>query len=97
MQNLFFFRRLTELVLHRKFLGKGSQSYHQSLSKNFTEYFIGYKVGRVDQAETALGAEMRMAADKSKGKVSEGKGTEKIVRRFVSFLLCFVLIILLCA
>lgn len=41
----------------------------------------GYKVGRVDQAETALGAEMRMAADKSKGKVSEDKGKEKIVRR----------------
>ncbi|GLB42318.1 putative DNA mismatch repair [Lyophyllum shimeji] len=41
----------------------------------------GYKVGRVDQAETALGAEMRMAADKSKGKVSTDKGKEKIVRR----------------
>lgn len=47
------------------------------------EDVIGYKVGRVDQAETALGAEMRMAADKSKGKVSEDKGKEKIVRRFV--------------
>jgi len=43
--------------------------------------YIGYKVGRVDQAETALGAEMRMAADKSKGKVSEDKGKDKIVRR----------------
>ncbi|KAF8889581.1 DNA mismatch repair protein msh6 [Infundibulicybe gibba] len=41
----------------------------------------GYKVGRVDQAETALGAEMRMAADKSKGKASQDKGKEKIVRR----------------
>ena len=42
----------------------------------------GYKVGRVDQAETALGAEMRMASDKKSGK---GKATEKdkIVRRFV--------------
>jgi hypothetical protein len=47
----------------------------------------GYKVGRVDQAETALGAEMRMAAEKSKGKVSEDKGKDKIVRRFVSLLL----------
>ncbi|KAJ7632274.1 muts domain V-domain-containing protein [Roridomyces roridus] len=41
----------------------------------------GYKVGRVDQAETALGAEMRLKADKSKGKVSADKGKEKIVRR----------------
>ncbi|KAF5379188.1 hypothetical protein D9615_005989 [Tricholomella constricta] len=48
-----------------KFLGKGTR----------------YKVGRVDQAETALGAEMRMAADKSKGKVSADKGKDKIVRR----------------
>jgi hypothetical protein len=43
----------------------------------------GYKVGRVDQAETALGAEMRLAADKSKGKVSADKGKDKIVRRCV--------------
>ncbi|KAJ7702418.1 DNA mismatch repair protein msh6 [Mycena rosella] len=43
--------------------------------------FLGYKVGRVDQAETALGAEMRVKADKSKGKVSTDKGKEKIVRR----------------
>jgi DNA mismatch repair ATPase MutS len=43
---------------------------------------IGYKVGRVDQAETALGAEMRLAAAKSKGNVSEDKVKEKIVRRF---------------
>ncbi|KAJ7273346.1 muts domain V-domain-containing protein [Mycena rebaudengoi] len=41
----------------------------------------GYKVGRVDQAETALGAEMRMKADKSKGKVSADKNKDKIVRR----------------
>ncbi|KAI0319317.1 muts domain V-domain-containing protein [Amylostereum chailletii] len=41
----------------------------------------GYKVGRVDQAETALGAEMRMAANKSKGKASADKGKDKIVRR----------------
>ncbi|KAJ6618260.1 muts domain V-domain-containing protein [Mycena sp. CBHHK59/15] len=41
----------------------------------------GYKVGRVDQAETALGAEMRVKADKSKGKVSTDKSKEKIVRR----------------
>ncbi|KAF8184994.1 muts domain V-domain-containing protein [Mycena galopus ATCC 62051] len=41
----------------------------------------GYKVGRVDQAETALGAEMRVKADKSKGKVAADKNKEKIVRR----------------
>ncbi|TFK38050.1 DNA mismatch repair protein msh6 [Crucibulum laeve] len=41
----------------------------------------GYKVGRVEQSETALGAEMRMAASKGKGKVSEDKGKDKIVRR----------------
>lgn len=43
----------------------------------------GYKVGRVDQSETALGAEMRVANDKGKGKVKENKEKEKIVRRFV--------------
>ena len=47
------------------------------------QYSPGYKVGRVDQAETALGAEMRLAAAKSKGKVSEDKGKDKIVRRCV--------------
>ena len=43
----------------------------------------GYKVGRVDQAETALGAEMRVAASKdTKKKVTaEDKGKDKIVRR----------------
>ncbi|GBE83778.1 DNA mismatch repair protein [Sparassis crispa] len=44
----------------------------------------GYKVGRVDQAETALGAEMRLAADKKTGKGragAEDKGKDKIVRR----------------
>ncbi|KAI0066930.1 DNA mismatch repair protein Msh6 [Artomyces pyxidatus] len=41
----------------------------------------GYKVGRVDQAETALGAEMRVAATKSKTKIAEDKQKEKIVRR----------------
>ena len=44
----------------------------------------GYKVGRVDQAETALGAEMRLAADKkTKGKkpTAEEKSKDKIVRR----------------
>ncbi|KAI0739110.1 DNA mismatch repair protein Msh6 [Daedaleopsis nitida] len=42
----------------------------------------GYKVGRVDQAETALGAEMRVAADKKSKKASaEEKAKDKIVRR----------------
>ncbi|CCL98235.1 uncharacterized protein FIBRA_00229 [Fibroporia radiculosa] len=44
-----------------------------------------YKVGRVDQAETALGAEMRLAADKKGGKTksvaAEDKAKDKIVRR----------------
>ncbi|KAF9069417.1 muts domain V-domain-containing protein [Rhodocollybia butyracea] len=44
--------------------------------------FLGknYKVGKVDQAETALGAEMRMADDKKSGKPRGGE-KEKIVRR----------------
>lgn len=46
---------------------------------------LGYKVGRVDQAETALGAEMRVAADKSRGKGGNDKQKEKIVRRFVIY------------
>ncbi|RPD75422.1 DNA mismatch repair protein Msh6 [Lentinus tigrinus ALCF2SS1-7] len=42
----------------------------------------GYKVGRVDQAETALGAEMRLAADKkSKKAPAQDKAKDKIVRR----------------
>ncbi|KAI4525062.1 DNA mismatch repair protein Msh6 [Schizophyllum commune Loenen D] len=42
----------------------------------------GYKVGRVDQSETALGAEMRLAADKKgKAKSSEDKAKDKIVQR----------------
>jgi len=45
-------------------------------------------VGRVDQAETALGAEMRLAADKSKGKVSSDKAKDKIVRRHVDDFSC---------
>jgi hypothetical protein len=47
---------------------------------------LGYKVGRVDQAETALGAEMRVAAAKSNGKASTDKGKEKIVRRYVKLI-----------
>ncbi|KAF9485007.1 DNA mismatch repair protein Msh6 [Pholiota conissans] len=47
----------------------------------------GYKVGRVEQAETALGAEMRMAAEKEqgkgkpKGKAAAAGAQDKIVRR----------------
>lgn len=44
---------------------------------------LGYKVGRVDQSETALGAEMRIAANKSKSKAGDDKKREKIVRRCV--------------
>lgn len=52
----------------------------------------GYKVGRVEQAETALGAEMRMAAEKEqtkskpKGKAAASSGQDKIVRRQVPIL-----------
>ncbi|CAE6424470.1 unnamed protein product [Rhizoctonia solani] len=42
----------------------------------------GYKVGRVDQAETQLGAEMRQAATKgAKGKGAAAAAGDKIVRR----------------
>jgi len=37
----------------------------------------------VEQAETALGAEMRMAAEKEKGTKSADKSKDKIVRRYV--------------
>ncbi|KAJ3932313.1 MAG: muts domain V-domain-containing protein [Lentinula lateritia] len=40
----------------------------------------GYKVGKVEQSETALGAEMRLADDKKSGKIKGGE-KEKIVRR----------------
>ena len=43
----------------------------------------GYKVGRVDQAETALGAEMRLAKDKDANKKAKGGKEDKIVRRSV--------------
>lgn len=65
---------------------------HLFIARANAEYFIGYKVGRVDQAETALGAEMRMAADKEKGKVSEDKGKDKIVRRCACLISPFKLI-----
>lgn len=44
-------------------------------------FFLGYKVGRVDQAETALGAEMRLAANKTAEKPKKEAG-DKIVRRY---------------
>ncbi|KAK7056522.1 DNA mismatch repair protein msh6 [Paramarasmius palmivorus] len=47
---------------------------------SFNFWAACYKVGRVDQAETALGAEMRMATDKKNGKPRGGE-KEKIVRR----------------
>lgn len=46
----------------------------------------GHKVGRVEQAETALGAEMRLAAEKGKGAKGKGKAADKIVRRYGVFL-----------
>ncbi|KAG8888505.1 DNA mismatch repair protein msh6 [Tulasnella sp. 332] len=46
----------------------------------------GYKVGRVDQVETSLGAEMRLAAAKSGGSKAKPSGTggKEIVRRELS-------------
>ena len=66
-------------------LGKVCQRFNLSVYLGSNIYWLalhtGYKVGRVDQAETALGAEMRVAADKSKGKASADKSKDKIVRR----------------
>ncbi|KAJ7470392.1 muts domain V-domain-containing protein [Mycena latifolia] len=63
-----------------KFLGRGR--YLDPFGRVWLiQTHAGYKVGRVDQAETALGAEMRVKADKSKGKISADKSKEKIVRR----------------
>ena len=67
----------------RKFLGKGRIEVDIRASPADGNS-AGYKVGRVDQAETALGAEMRLAADKGNGKKVSGKGGDKIVKRFVS-------------
>jgi len=71
----------------RKFLAKGTIPKHTwaAVGKANDDVFaLGYKVGRVDQAETALGAEMRVAANKSRGKAGDDKQKEKIVRRFVA-------------
>lgn len=43
----------------------------------------GYKVGRVNQTETALGAEIRLGTNKPKGKTSEDQGKDKILQRYV--------------
>ncbi len=67
-----------------KFLAKGIYLPYLSLPTPLTFGHVGYKVGRVDQAETALGAEMRLAADKSNKKAkaaAEDKAKDKIVRR----------------
>ncbi|KAG6888727.1 hypothetical protein C0992_007636, partial [Termitomyces sp. T32_za158] len=63
------------------FLEKVNVEASVTVLKDTHSYAAGYKVGRVDQAETALGAEMRVAADKSQGKVSKDRNKEKIVRR----------------
>jgi DNA mismatch repair protein MSH6 len=47
---------------------------------NFSKFLArGFKVGRVDQEETALGAEMRIAASRSSAKTQDSG--KKIVRR----------------
>ncbi|KAH9171399.1 hypothetical protein EDB89DRAFT_1972407 [Lactarius sanguifluus] len=65
-------------VGHREFDLKLTQRVKMSM---VVVLALGYKVGRVDQSETALGAEMRLAANKSRGKVGSDKQKEKIVRR----------------
>lgn len=66
-----------------KFLAKGNTIRVYPITVCVLMSLSGYKVGRVDQAETALGAEMRLAADKkSKSRAApEDKGKDKIVRR----------------
>lgn len=62
-----------------KFFGKG-RPYVTEVSLTWTDIGLGYKVGRVDQAETALCAEMRLAANKkSKKAPAEDKAKDKIV------------------
>ncbi|KAG6377351.1 muts domain V-domain-containing protein [Boletus reticuloceps] len=67
---------------HREFDLKLTQRVKMSMVCSVLANFSGYKVGRVDQSETALGAEMRMA--KSKGKPTDDKGKDKIVRRHLN-------------
>ncbi|KAI0761142.1 DNA mismatch repair protein Msh6 [Irpex lacteus] len=72
--------KLTQRV-KMSMVGVPEQSFNQWAAKFLAK---GYKVGRVEQAETALGAEMRVAADKGKkkgGGSAEDKGKDKIVRR----------------
>jgi DNA mismatch repair protein MSH6 len=83
ISHLNYIRYYIRLLYGRKFLAKGIFSSRVKALPALTFLTPGYKVGRVDQAETALGAEMRLAAEKSKGKVSEDKGKDKIVRRYV--------------
>ena len=48
-------------------------------SAGYLRQCVGYKVGRVEQAEMALGAKMCLAAEKGKSKRG-GSAKEKIVR-----------------
>lgn len=65
-----------------KFLAKGMSRFQPFMRNILLFIYAGYKVGRVDQAETALGAEMRLAADKkNKKEPAKDKGKDKIVRR----------------
>ena len=72
------------MPVFRKFLAKGIHPRACTLHGTITVVLaLGYKVGRVDQSETALGAEMRLAADKSRGRAGDDKKKDKIVRRCV--------------
>lgn len=81
--------RRSYIIFLSKFLAKGSiHNQHDKWDDIDIHNILGYKVGRVEQAETALGAEMRMAAEKDKGKGAKAKGVagaqDKIVRRSVA-------------
>lgn len=52
-------------------------------SSTFNAFITGYKVGKVEQAETALGMDMRLAADKGK-KSKAAASDDKIVRRVLN-------------
>ncbi|KAG8987176.1 DNA mismatch repair protein msh6, partial [Tulasnella sp. 427] len=75
--------KLTDRV-KMKMVGVPEYSFELWASKFLAK---GYKVGKVDQAETMLGAEMRMAAEKGKEKgktKAAAPAADKIVRRELS-------------
>lgn len=62
-----------------RFLSSSSSNQELTISLQFVAQ--GYKVGRVEQCETALGAEMRVKDGKASGKVPAKAPAKSIVRR----------------